>query len=280
MKERSSHYPENQKANRMNRTTLPCIQPLYQQNSLQSLDQSYDRSYHVDLSATSTFQSTSPEESHIHDMSVHLQCSSDLSDLYSPSGVETILKPNSFDFSSIWNHLTNWRGKYMANFCTTWMDSCQNPDTPLNMRQYYHHMHPFDDSYNSSFYKSPVKSRYDGGYGTKTEKRKNTLPNGHETNRNVYAAHEVETIRNEELNIYRTNLNECCYNQWNNSKLSASHFDDSGGDEEDPYLDREIHSIKLKLVSNMFCNLHVLYIDTISFYYIHRLVRRIQAQYI
>ena len=268
IKERLSRYPENQKANRINRTTLPCIQPLYQQQSLQTLNQSYDGSYHVDLSAASTFQSTSPEESHIHDMSVHLQCSSDLSDLYSPSGVETILKPNSLDFSSIWNHLMNWRGKHMdnVNFCTTWMDSCQNPDSPLNMKQYYHHMHPFDDSYNSSVYKSPIKSRYAGGNGMKTEKRKNTLPNGHETNRNVYSAHEVETIRNEELNMYRTNLNECSYNQFNDRELSASYFDDSGGDEVDPCLDREIHSMKPKLVSNMFCNLHVLYSDTISFF--------------
>lgn len=215
MNERSCHHPKNKNVNQKHMHSLPHIQPLYQKDSLQSFDQSYDGSYHVHLGLASTTNSS--PDSHIHDMSVHLQCSSDLSDLYSPSGVETILKPNSFDFSSIWNHLMNWRGKSIdkTNFCSTWTDSCRKPDTPLNMKQYYNHMHPFDHSYNASFYNSPVQNKYDTVDGMKTEKRNNTVSNGNEPSRTFYIVNETEMSLNGELNVYRANFDEERLNEKN-----------------------------------------------------------------
>jgi hypothetical protein len=227
MNERSCHHPKNKNVNRKHMNSLPHIQPLYQQDSLQSFDQSHDGSYHVHLGLASTTKSS--PDSHIHDMSVHLQCSSDLSDLYSPSGVETILKPNSFDFSSIWNHLMNWRGKSIdnTNFCSAWTDSCRNPDTPLDMKQYYNHMHPFDHSYNASFYNSPVQNDYDIIDGMKTEKRKNTVPNGNEPAKNFYIVNETEMNRDGELNVYHANLDQ--------ERLNDKHFYYSGFDGKKDY---------------------------------------------
>lgn len=223
IREVSSVTLDNLEHPKLNRNNVPTLQPLYQQDSLQNFDQSYDGSYHVDLGMTPS--SKSSPESLIQDISVHLQCSSDLSDLYSPSGGETILKPNSFDFSSIWNHIINWRGnRDSTNFCSTF---CQNPGTPLNMKQYYHHMHPFDDSYNSSFYNSPVRNNLDSLNGIKTEKRKNTLPDGHECNGNFYASCDNTPNRNDELHVYRTNLyqqnlnDENRYNQSNKKVFVA-----------------------------------------------------------
>lgn len=153
---------------------------------------------------------------------------SDMSDIYSPTGAETILGPNSFDISSIWKKLQtlhNSKNNWMT-FCS-WIKSCQSPYTQPNVKNVYNEEVSFEQYLSTSYHEdtSMHRDKYSDIEGLKTQKRKNTLPSSLTGNRNFYIVDETRTDKNGERDVYRTSLsptflqsNDCYYNGYDGMK--------------------------------------------------------------